>query len=199
MSLRQLSEYEERRERQVNRMYNPPGDKNGTLFFVTVNSNKVIDDMTHSYRDGMTDVSYQTTIDGMRNLELALNSDPQYPPATIEDYAIEIGAKALRLHVHFTVLLQHSSANHGEYQLDRFQIDDIFKGAWGIQPFDNIHVNIMSNHYSSATENKLRDYMNQYIGPTIKPDEHTHINQGPRYVNQGMYPTSRDPARDFMV
>ena len=203
-----LAQNEVRRERQVRRIYNNPGSKNGTLFFVTVNSNKVIDPSTHTYRKGRTRVNYQTTVDGMRELERLLNSDPTYPRASIEDYSIEIGAKALRLHTHFSVLLQHSSTRHGEYQLDRNQIEMIFKNAWGIPPDENIHVNIMSNPYTAETENKLRDYMNQYIGPDINTDIGLHIVEGPRYTDsrtsqlirdQGMYPVSRESMRERIM
>lgn len=195
--MKQLSQNEIRRQRQVSRIYDSSRNKNGTLFFVTVNSNKVIDPTTHTYNDGSTEVSYQTTINGMRTLERALNSDSQYPKASIEDYSIEIGAKALRLHTHFTVLLQHNSATHGEYHLDRDQIESIFRDAWNISPDENIHVNIKSNPYSREMENNLRDYMNQYIGPNIERGTHLHIYEGPRYVT-GSYPMSRDPIRERM-
>lgn len=206
--MNQLSQNELRRERKTRRIYSPPGNKNGTLFFVTINSNKVIDPTTHVYRGELARVDYDTTINGIRELERVLNEDPELPRASIEDYSIEIGPKALRLHTHFTVLLSHSSASHGEYHLDRNYIDNIFRKNWNIPSHENIHVNIMANPYTPETERHLRDYMNQYIGPKLGEDKHLHIVEGPRYmdsrtskliIGNGMYPMSRESSRDRIL
>lgn len=189
-----------RQQNLINRNYPTNSNKNGTLFFVTVNSNRTIDPITHSYNENGANISYNSTIQALRDYELHLNISPGAPPAKIDNFAIEIGAKALRLHTHFTVLLEHSSVDHDMYHLNRNEIERIFTEIWQV---DNIHVNVMATPYTLEDENRMREYMNQYIGPDLS-NANIVIFKGPRYTHsvsnrlldeRGMYPMSRDPLK----
>ncbi len=163
--MKRIHDFHIKNTRKKHRIYDIDPIGNGSIFLVTVNSNKPVDLNTLDYRDGDALVDFDSTIQGInmveRKLQQTLTSSFGRPK--IKDFTVEIGKTNHRLHTHFSVYIPHTSLN--DFELDRDVIVKIFKKAWGLE--ENIYVNIKRAVYDPKTEIRFSDYMNQYVGPFI--------------------------------
>lgn len=142
-----------------------PADARGTLFFVTVNSN----------RSPMTGhwplLTFANTDRAIHELDLTIKAghmifnDEIHDNASDHIYnvdlmgAAEVGTIMERLHVHMVVRVDHDIHGAGHYRLNIPLLMDHFNHHWGIE---DCYVNVKAVEYDPKTHRTMVEYIDAY-------------------------------------
>jgi len=129
---------------------------NSTIFFITVNSNK----LTNSTRF----LTFDVTESGVSNFDILFGSGLIEHPSGNPDRlitrhflngAVEIGPLMERLHVHLIVGIQHETTNE-MFSINLQMVKDYFMSLWDI---DSVYVNIRATRGSKVTADSMTNYL----------------------------------------
>jgi hypothetical protein len=120
-------------------------DEKQSHFFITINSNKSVEEAGIQVWDEMTKLMVEQDMGnhgGMRSIinfigENGGNYDNNIKSVSIE-YATEIGAELHRYHTHIFVKIKHNSKIH----IDRTMLKEMVVNYWGILGVTNPYINI---------------------------------------------------------
>lgn len=135
---------------------------NGTLFFVTINSNRT-SDATPSVnfftaQSGIDSLKYYN-IDELFFNETIDGSLEQYVSNVEIEGAPEVGSKMNRVHVHLVISLIHGSEGSGFFKLNIDKLKDVFTTVWGIP---DVYINIRAVEYNPSTRINMLNYLDIY-------------------------------------
>lgn len=138
----------------------------GTVFFVTVNSNRRPD-----YHSQLT---YENTLESIRELEcfgdckeicglIKHNTGSKSAVKSVSKLQVvgcaEMGTKMERLHAHIVIGIEHDLKYSGGFQLKIDAIANIFKKNWGVE---RVYINVKAAAYSPITHNNMIYYLDAY-------------------------------------
>lgn len=160
---------------QRNLLYYDPYDEenveefdNGTLFFVTVNSNRTSNATPsvdfHSTINGIQNMSYEDVNSLFSNDKITGDLN-DYIEEVIVEGAPEVGAVMNRVHAHLVVSIRHNEDGTGHYKMNIDRIKDIFKYAWNIP---DVYVNVKAVKYDASQRIDMIRYLDIYKQSVIQ-------------------------------